>query len=54
MYRLDMRSRRAQIVADLDDFLIFEFAWFGITPTGTPLGMRGFSIRELYSVPYAE
>jgi DNA-binding winged helix-turn-helix (wHTH) protein len=50
IYRVDVRRHRAEIVANLDDFPIAKFAWFGITPDGTPLGMRGISIRELYSV----
>ncbi len=52
LYRVDVRPPRITLVTDLDDFQMPSFGWFGVTPDGVPLGLRGVSSRELYAIPY--
>jgi Tol biopolymer transport system component/DNA-binding winged helix-turn-helix (wHTH) protein len=48
--RVDIKTVRAQVVADLDSFSIKDFTWFGLTPESVPLLLRGTAIQEIFAV----
>jgi hypothetical protein len=51
IYRINLGTRVLEEVVDLDRFPAAEFEWFGITPNGTPLSLRGVSVQNIYSIP---
>ncbi len=53
MYRFDVRSKKVELVADLDGYPPNELSWFGITPGGVPLQMWTDLARELYLIEYS-
>jgi hypothetical protein len=50
IYRVHVRTRKLEMIADLDRFPISNFEWFGIMPDGTPIGLRGILIQNVYAI----
>jgi dipeptidyl aminopeptidase/acylaminoacyl peptidase len=51
LYRVRVASGAVKKIADLDHFPSTDFEWFGITPDGTPLGLAGFLLENIYAIP---
>jgi Tol biopolymer transport system component len=50
LYRVDPATRRLEKMLDLDHFSGTSVEWFGITPDGTPLGLAGEAIENIYAI----
>ena len=52
LYRLRLADSQLELITDLKDFRWPAEAWFGLTPSGTPLALYESSPQEVFAIDY--
>ena len=50
LFRVSVRSGRAERVVSLADAASPNENWYGVTPDGTPLALRNVAFQEVYAL----